>query len=529
MIKSYTVALLLILFALSSQGQAPVIQWDRNVEGFGQQLFTCLQQTTDGGYILGGLSSSNPGVDKTEASRGVDDYWIVKLDANGAKLWDRTLGSGGYDVLSSLQQTADGGFILGGYSTRGPASAINDMTEPVRGIYDYWVVKLTSTGQKQWDHTFGGSDVNWLTSLQQTADGGYILGGQSNSGITNQKSQASQGDLDYWIIKLDASGTKQWDRTYGGSGREELAIIRQTADGGYIVGGLSESPASGDKTQPVSGSTDYWVLKLNFAGTLQWEHSYGGNQFEVLTAVLQTTDGGYLLGGHSNSGIGTGKTHSSRGGYDYWVVKADANGTQQWDRTYGGDGTDRLHGMQQTADGGYIFGGASASSISGEKSQRYRGTLPELDYWLVKTNAQGILVWDLTLGGNRADELQALQQTSDGGYILGGNSDSPVSGEKTRPDAGVTGNWWIVKIKTSLVAAVRSAGLAPVIQAYPNPTHGSVRITQSIGESPLLLTTIEGRELGRWPAGSKTVYLENMKPGMYILRQGYATMKLVVE
>ncbi|RZK90572.1 MAG: hypothetical protein EOO62_34875, partial [Hymenobacter sp.] len=160
---------------------------------------------------------------------------------------------------------------------------------------------------KQWDRSFGGSATDFLYTMQVTADGGSILGGYSNSGISGDKTQPNQ-DSDYWVVKLDANGIKQWDKTFGGSNIDILRSVQQTADGGYILGGYTYSNLSGDVSEPSRGSADYWIVKLNAAGTKQWDHRFGGNNADLLYTLQQTADGGYILGGSSGSGISGDKS-----------------------------------------------------------------------------------------------------------------------------------------------------------------------------------------------------------------------------
>jgi hypothetical protein len=236
-------------------------------------------------------------------------------------------------VLTVVQQTTDGGFILGGDSD---SDASGEKTEASRGFEDYWVVKLDSAGNKLWDKTLGGSEREAFSALEQTIDGGFILGGDSDSDISGEKSQASQGEADFWIVKLDSAGNKTWDRSFGGSGYEGLAGLQQTRDGGYFLGGGSDSGVGGDKTEPLVGvcdttgycPTDYWVLKLDSAGTRQWDKTLGGTGTDFLFVLQQTIDGGYILGGDSDSDISGDKTEGRRGicndticTTDFWVVK----------------------------------------------------------------------------------------------------------------------------------------------------------------------------------------------------------------
>jgi hypothetical protein len=364
------------LFPVATLGQ--IKQWDKTIGGSSDDYLSSVQQTQDGGYILGGYSGSNRNNDKTEDSRGAYDYWVVKLDGAGNKQWDKTIGSNGPDWLTSLQQTQDGGYILGGYSA---FDVSGDKTEASKGFYDYWVVKLDGAGNKQWDKTIGGSRFDYLSSVQQTQDGGYILGGYSDSFISGDKTEASKGYGDYWVVKLDTAGNKQWDKTIGGSGPDWLTSLQQTQDGGYILGGRSDSPINDDKTEASKGYYDYWVVKLDGAGNKQWDKTFGGSRFDYLSSVQQTQDGGYILGGYSDSFISGDKTEVTIGLDDYWMVKLDTAGNKQWDKTTGGSGWDRLYALQPTADGGYILGGYSDSDVSGDKTEASRGFY---DYWVVK-------------------------------------------------------------------------------------------------------------------------------------------------
>src|SRR6185436_9234691 len=206
---------------------------------------------------------------------------------------------------------------------------------------------------KQWDKRFGGKNHDWFRAFQQTTDDGYILGGTSISGMNGDKTQSLWDTCnctkkgDYWIVKIDSLGNKQWDKDFGGTYYENFYSLHQTADGGYILGGYSESGISGDKTQPVLGYDDYWIIKIDSLGNKQWDKTFGGTCSERLYALQQTTDRGYIMGGYSCS--------STFGGYDYWVVKTDSLGNWQWDNNFGGSAMEKLLSLQQTFDGGYIL------------------------------------------------------------------------------------------------------------------------------------------------------------------------------
>lgn len=454
-----SLSLLFFLATLSSSttsfSQAPLKQWDATFGGSDGDFLSGVQQTSDGGFISGGYSDSGISGDKTQSSRGASDYWIVKSNGNGAKQWDVRFGGNSVDHLSSVKQTSDGGYILGGNSFSGISG---DKTQTSQGQNDYWIVKTDVNGVKQWDARFGGTSYEELNALQQTSDGGYILGGFSMSENNGDKTQAGRGGDDYWVVKVNANGVKQWDRRFGGNKFDVLNALQQTSDGGYILGGYSLSGITGDKTQDNKGASDYWVVKINANGLKEWDASYGGISDDWLTSLQQTTDGGYILGGWSFSGISGDKTQATKGENDYWIVKIDANGVKQWDADFGGSSNDYLTPLQQTADGGYILSGYSSSPISGDKTQAGPGGT---DYWMVKTDVNGIKQWDATFGGSDFEFLYGMDQTTDGGYILGGYSSSPASGDKTEGSKGLN-DYWIVKVSAGSTSCDIPVNLAAV-------------------------------------------------------------------
>ncbi len=431
--------------------------WDKTIGGSAIDELNSIQQTSDGGFILGGSSTSDKGGDKSEASKGAADYWIVKVSANGNKQWDKTIGGSQNDGLATVQQTSDGGYILGGASDSGISGDKSEANKGQKDEHgkptpDYWIVKLSAEGTKIWDNTIGGNKSDSFTSLQQTKDEGYIVAGFSDSGLSGDKSQASKGGYDYWIVKLKADGSKQWDKTLGGSGNDQLYDVQQTSDDNYILGGTSYSyRVSGDKSEPTKGSSDFWVVKLQVDETPEvaaWDMRYGGAGLDNFTDAIKTSDGGYLAGGYTNSGNSGDKTQSSRGQNDYWIVKSDKNGKKLWDKRYGGSGDDFLNRLIQTSDGGYLLAGSSRSGAEGDKSQQLQGNR---DYWVVKVDAQGNKQWDKSFGGNGYDELKKVIQLSSGEYVLGGYSDSPASGDKSQGYQGTNRNndYWLVKISAT--------------------------------------------------------------------------------
>lgn len=459
----------LTVFSHSFSQTAPTIQWQNTIGGSGIDRLYSIQQTNDGGYILGGFSDSPISGDKTESTKGGRDYWIVKTDTTGNLQWQNTIGGNNDDWLYSIHQTTDGGYILGGFSWSGISG---DKSENNIGYQDYWIVKTDSAGNIQWENTIGGNGLDELNYIQQTNDGGFILGGKSDSNISGDKTENSDGSTDYWIVKTDTLGTIQWQKTFGGIGRDELICIQQTNDGGYILGGYSDSDISVDKTENCIGGWDYWIVKIDASGNIQWQNTIGGSALDFFQSIHQTSDGGYILGGYSYSPISGDKTENNKH-VDYWIIKTDGSGNIQWQNTIGGNGADNLYSIRQTTDGGYILGGLSNSNISGDKTENCIG-LP--DYWIVKTDSTGNIQWQNTIGGSDDDWPYCILQVADGGYLLGGWSKSDISGDKTENTNG-SADYWIIKLAPDTITSTFNVENSILdIKLYPNPANNEITI-----------------------------------------------------
>ena len=417
--------------------------WDKQFGGNDGDFFSCIQQTADSGFILGGASFSGMSGNKSQPSWGGYDYWIVKTDSLGIMQWDKDFGGSADDNLYIIQQTADGGFILGGTSRSGISG---DKTQTTWGTDDYWIVKTDSLGNKEWDKDFGGTDHDYLLSIQQTADGGFILGGYSESGISGDKTQANWDPSglteDYWIVKTDSLGNKQWDKDFGGTAADYLTTIQQTADGGFLLSGHSESGTSGDKTQPGWGMQDYWIIKTDSSGNKLWDKDFGGTNADWLNSMQQTSDGGFILAGSSASGISGDKTQPLWGGYDYWIIKTDSLGIKQWDKDFGGTDNEELWKVSQTADGGYLISGDSYSPLSGNKTENNLG---QEQAWVVRTDLSGNLLWDKTVFTLGHDEQGLAIQSTDGCYVIGNWTEAWIGGYKTQPTWNGSFDYWFIK------------------------------------------------------------------------------------
>jgi hypothetical protein len=355
-------------------------------------------------------------------------------------LWEKSYGGKYADYLYDVQPTADYGFILAGSSLSDKSGTKEDNNQ---GDLDFWVWKMDETGKPDWQKSIGGTGFDLLKSIKGTKDGGFILGGTSNSEAGFHKKDSCKGNTDFWVFKLNAKGDEQWQRTIGGTGQEELLAVFQTTDGGYILGGSSSSDATltttskntftttkkdlTSKSSNSRGNMDYWIVKLNAQGDVQWQKTFGGKYTDELRSMEQTKDGGYILGGYSNSPQSGDKTEPNIGIGDYWVVKIDNSGNIEWQRTYGGNADNQLYVIHQTSDEGYIIGGNSNST----NSLTYKGGTVSngTDFWLLKIDSKGNEQWSQTYDYGKLDILTSLVENKDHTFLIGGYSQNDTTNE----------------------------------------------------------------------------------------------------
>ena len=428
----------------------PLLVWQNSFGGDRLDLHFAIQPLTEGGYLLAGSSASTVSGNKTSPFYGGiitgGDGWLVRVDAQGQKFSERTFGGSDGDQFFVMETTSEGGVVLGGKS-RSPADG--NKTSPNHGSDDFWVVRLDADGNVLWDRTYGGANSDYLQALKPTADGGFILVGYSGSPPGGTKTAPNYGTIDAWLVRVDAQGNPLWDVSFGGSSVEDLKDVLVLPDGGFLAGGRAAS-TDGDLAGLNHGNEDAWVIRLDAQGRLLWQKTYGGSGSDQLRALQPAPDGGFLLAGHSESVPSGNKTAPHRGGIDYWVVRVDAGGNVLWDRTFGGSDFDILRRAAAMPNGGWILAGQSAGGPSGNKTS---GSYGEVNIWLVRIDLDGNSEWDLSLGGSEGEIALALAVTPDGGIITGGFSGSlPGTGIKTTPFYGVLNNFveatdsWIVEL-----------------------------------------------------------------------------------
>jgi hypothetical protein len=402
---------------LSSFGHAQDVLWEKSYGGKHAEYLTDAVATADYGFILAGSSLSSKSGNKTSLNEGDLDYWLWKMDESGEMEWQKSFGGSGSDLLQSIKLTKDGGFILAGISDSPKGKS---KTANSQGGTDFWIIKLDAGGGEQWQRTIGGVGNEKLSSICQTKDGGFLVGGSTYSEKSGDKTEKGFGNSDCWIIKLDSEGNIGWQKTFGGKFYDDLRSLEQTRDGGYIIGSYSNSPLSGNKTDDNIGIGDYWIFKLDRNGEIEWQKVIGGDKDDQLFSLHQTIDGGFIFGGNSNSQSSYNKSKSNGKGTDFWIVKTDVDGKILWQETYDFGTSDILTSIVENKDGTLLIGGFAKSEPNTEKDDKGIN-----DYIAFKISKKGDLLWYKTVGSAGNDVLKKLIETRDGGYLLAGTS-NPV-------------------------------------------------------------------------------------------------------
>lgn len=507
--KIQCIAILIFTQSASSQD----ILWENSYGGKHGDYLSDVIPTADYGFIIGGSSLSAKTGNKKQNNEGSLDYWIWKMDENGSEEWQKCFGGSGVDRLSTIRITRDGGFILGGTSN---SKVSGQKTGESRGASDYWIIKLNAAGGEMWQKTIGGSDQEDLVSAIPTKDGGYIIGGTSYSDKSGDKSTNNSGGSDYWILKLNNLGEIEWQKTYGGDYNEKLSAIHQTADGGYIVGGSSNSTSSGEKLDDNFGDFDFWILKLDDEGNINWQKSIGGNRDDQLSEIRETRDGGFIIGGYSNSSSSNNKTTSSRDGTDLWIIKLNNHGVNEWQESLNFEQVDILTSIIENKDGSFLISGYSqgkdnSSVISSNKIGKGKN-----DYAAIKVNAIGEKQWVKFIGSDGDDILRKSIETRDGGYLLAGSTNGPASGDKNSGNG--RNDFWVVKLKDrdKRKEIVQKIEAIP----NPANNYSNVIVGYDFLNGSAAVYDISGRQIKNFKINSRTVpiNLEGLPEGIYLVQ-----------
>lgn len=332
------------------------LEWQKIYGGSADERGSDIIQTQDGGYAIIGFSFSSDG--DVSVNNGLQDFWFVKLDANGSILWQKSFGFHGADSGISVIQTNDQGYLISGVLDVTASGGLGNLSrnENRHAGGDYWVLKLTSAGDLEWSRYFGGNFTDTPYGIVQTEDNGYIIAGSSDSDDTDISSHI--GSYDFWVLRISASGDLIWEKSFGGEQIDEARAIVESGDGNYIIAGDTRS--NNNDVSHNNGAADLWIIKISPNGNLLWEKTIGGSSFDVARALVKTQDNGFLLAGSSRSD--DVDVSQNKGQNDAWALKVDANGNLLWETTIGGSNIDFGYGIAELNDQSVILVGDSTSN-----------------------------------------------------------------------------------------------------------------------------------------------------------------------
>ena len=447
-VVSMGISLLVIL----SFAQAPDTLWTKTYGGSAIDIGYSVRQTADNGLIVVGITQS--------FGAGGSDVYLIKTDVNGDSLWTRTYGDSSSDAGYSVEQTNDGGYIIsGGTHSFGVGGS------------DVYLIKTDSAGDTSWTRTYGTVNHEDGRSVQQTYDGGYIVGGWTGY---------QTGNADFLLLKTDENGDTLWTQTFNGESEDLCYAVRQTADSGFIMVGTA---AYG------SGHANLFIVRTDRNGDTLWTKTYGGNAGEHGRSVQQTMDGGFIITGWTGSFAVYGE--------DVWLLKTDAYGDTLWTRTYNRSLNDRGEEVQQTCDGGYVIAGMTAQ-------------MPWVTAWwdvyVLRTDSLGTRLWHRCFGHLEADDWgYSVEQTSDSGYVITGH-------KFMNPGRDL----WIIKLASDMALEEEQSKTVKDIGFGPTIVRGPLRLP-------------EGKSCKVFDITGRVVAPDRIAPGVYFLQVDEKIVQKIVK
>jgi hypothetical protein len=327
------------------------LEWSKTYGGSDDDRGRDIIQTNDNGFLLTGFSRSSDG--DVSTNNGNYDFWTLRLDASGIILWEKSFGFLGSDQGYTITKTSDNGFLLGG-SIDVSASGGQGNSKSQHAGGDFWLIKIDENGTKLWSRYYGGLFTDSLYDIVETDTGDFMLVGSSDSSDTDISNNI--GDYDFWVIKVDKNGTKIWEKSFGGTQPDESFSIVKTNDNHFLIVGNSRSLDV--NVSENLGSSDIWLIKINEAGELLWEKSFGGSNFETAKNISKSNQGFYITGSSRSADFDVIKNEGNK---DIWIVKLDENGTLVWSKSIGGTNLDEANSILETANNGIVLVGESWS------------------------------------------------------------------------------------------------------------------------------------------------------------------------
>ncbi len=388
-------------------------------------------QTLDGGYIIGGTTSSDIDDGDIVGTKGGGDIWVAKLDTARQISWQKCLGGDLFETFGSVTTCPDGGYIVCGSTY----SYIVDGS-PKKGETDAYIIKLNSSGAEEWHKLYGGSQGDEAYNIQPTSDGGYIFVGRTGSADGDVVGWHDSGlgvYDDIWVVKLSSTGDIQWQKCLGGSRDDQPAVVRPMPGGGYFVVGSTNS-TDGDVTNPL-GFQDMWAIRLSESGTIIWQKTYGGSGDDYAASAELTFDNGFLIAGITRSGTCGSTTVGPSDGH---IVKISSTGALEWENCYGTAIWDDFFSDLKILPGGEFI------TVGHSRSNNF--PVNNRDGWIAKFTSDGNLIWEKFIGGTGLDKIVSVSNLNNGDLLLYGvtaSNNGDVSGNHG------LGDLWLVKLGSS--------------------------------------------------------------------------------
>jgi len=505
------------------------IQWEKTYGGTLRDTFCVVNPLADGGYIIGAISKSNDG-DVQSGNLGRNDVWIFKIDSLRNIVWEQSYGGDHEDMIKSIESRTDGGYVFAG-NTRSGRAAIHYGDG---GRHDYWIVKVDDDGLMEWERTYGSEHNEILGSFCKSPEGGYLLCGYR---------KPLYDDEELWIVKVDLNGNVEWEKTFGGSMYDNVLSAICNSTGDFVLGGITVSN-DGDIQSGNHGGLDIWMIKIGSDGKLLWEKTFGGSGDDNLYSITNDSKGGLLLGGATYSNDGDVQS-GNHGDFDFWIVNLDTSGEILWEKTFGGSSFDFPHCIVSVSQNDFIIGGITESNDgdiqSGNHGENdiwllkaglpYDIEAPTTPTGLVATNidiSSFDLLWDHSIdniaiagykvfvddaliGTTSNNSYSLIDLTSGAAYSVSVSAFDEAGNESSKSNA--------IQVAT-LETSISMNDIKGELKIHPNPTIDLLSIeTNEMVNYSIKITSLNGQLLISEEVSGPihTVDLSSFQNGIYVI------------
>ena len=450
---------LFLVFCISVSAQPLVINWQSCFGGSEYDEGIKILKENNG-YLLFSDTYSIDG--QVTGNHGETDIWVVRTDTVGNVQWSKTYGGSDYDYLTQAMPLSDGSFIMAGYSLSN-----NGTVSGNHGGSDYWVVKIDSLGTIIWQKCHGGSANDNCEAMDMTSDSGFICNGWSYS--NDGDVSGNHGLYDFWVARLFKNGNLKWENSFGGTWADYGEAVVSTGDGGSILAGGSGSTDGDVLCTYHGGVNDFWVVKLDSLGSLEWQQCYGGSQHDFANLVQPLPAGGYLIAGNTQSN--DLQVSGNHGMQDFWVIRIDQSGVLLNQKCFGGSNDESPHVLKALSDGNFLIAGRTLSNDGDVSGNHGWG-----DIWIIKISPDLDLLWQQCVGGEGDENISDLIEINPGQYVaIGSTSSTLFSSGNVRCSGWGVQDVWVFSLTDSTVVGTTNKTIEPkILSVYPDPADDEV-------------------------------------------------------